>query len=416
MVTGKFNRFLYFVRLYTCLVRFEVYNHLFSAERASDGYVGRIVSGLPINSRSFDILPPSFGGTAEQLGPGGIVAQYVSLVFPNLPLNMRLAGRFFLASLVYHAQWMKDNMPANHPVFYSPLFAHPRLLSELTPLVVCRRGLPGEPGASGQSPHGFVLSEISLLNESLAASMEGLQHQLSTSMEALQRQLAEYQLQSQDHGAASSPSGPSPLLQVMLDQFSDIRRIMREQLLRLEGPIAARQELPALPEPADVNAEDVPGGEVDGGVEGENGQYPVYIWGGRQHLVPQGVEIPAVNVYAGWQLWVLGNPSMRLPPLRRLSGKDFADGNTRRRHSDLKRVMLEIHRELLRSGRWVANPTFEQASEMFWAAYHVLPDSETTELGKKRRVSSCKWRTMADRIRDRKRQRMIGEPHEPDHQ
>jgi hypothetical protein len=48
-----------------------------------------------------------------------------------------------------------------------------------------------------------------------------------------------------------------------------------------------------------------------------------WTWGGRIHMVPQGWCLPKGNVSMLFNLWVVGNPAMRIQPYRFLKGWDL---------------------------------------------------------------------------------------------
>lgn len=98
----------------------------------SDQRLGRAVAGLPQDSNDFSLLPPHFSPTDE-----GLVRQAVTVCFPafakasTYPLLERC-----LASLVHHQAFLRQTLSPTHPLFLSPLFAHPTLLSDLSECVI----------------------------------------------------------------------------------------------------------------------------------------------------------------------------------------------------------------------------------------------------------------------------------------
>ena len=101
-------------------------------ESAGDMFVGRTVSGLPIDSPDFAMLPPIFIGADAQL-----IKRALLLVFPNMPSKLNAIGEFAIASLVYHHQYLVDTLPRNHPLLSTYLFRNEDLYNELKDFVRC---------------------------------------------------------------------------------------------------------------------------------------------------------------------------------------------------------------------------------------------------------------------------------------
>ena len=69
-------------------------------------YVGRTVSGLPIDQPEFAILPPNFEGADT-----AVIKNALRLVFPTLPKYLNRVGEFAMASLVYYYQFLHNTWP-----------------------------------------------------------------------------------------------------------------------------------------------------------------------------------------------------------------------------------------------------------------------------------------------------------------
>eukprot|EP00644_Phytophthora_capsici_P006645 jgi/Phyca11/118431/e_gw1.36.382.1 len=124
-------------------------------------HVGRTVSGLPPGSHKFAVLPPHFGKRDEFIESG------IACVFPGLPSQLAYVGEFCLASLVYHAEYLKTNLDPKHPLLETTLFQHPTLITELS-AKVCDIDTSDRLQATGVPPHVAILREIkSLLNVAL---------------------------------------------------------------------------------------------------------------------------------------------------------------------------------------------------------------------------------------------------------
>jgi hypothetical protein len=95
--------------------------YIFESE-GNDQFVGRAATGLNINDVQFAILPPHFDEKCtpilsreewETILPG------FSTIFPS---GFRSALPFLLASIVYHSEFLIENLPSAHPLFVSRLW------------------------------------------------------------------------------------------------------------------------------------------------------------------------------------------------------------------------------------------------------------------------------------------------------
>jgi hypothetical protein len=121
-------------------------------ECAGDMHVGRTVSGLPLDSPEFAILPPMFVSQSEDL------TNMIDACLPHLPLGLTMVAEFGIASIIYHAQFLRDTLPIEHRIFATPLFREKDVFQRLSTLVVCRLGQPADCiQATGIPPHVSIL-------------------------------------------------------------------------------------------------------------------------------------------------------------------------------------------------------------------------------------------------------------------
>jgi hypothetical protein len=90
-------------------------------ERAGDFFVGRVVTGLPLNTPDFQILPPRFSKSLSN----EVLNDILMKSFPILEKFRNLYGvcRMVLASVIYHREFLKSTMPCNHAIFHSLIFS-----------------------------------------------------------------------------------------------------------------------------------------------------------------------------------------------------------------------------------------------------------------------------------------------------
>jgi hypothetical protein len=76
-----------------------------------DQTVGRTLCGLPPNDADSTLLPPRFAST-DGIAFGEMVNE-----LDSYPAGFRHCVPYFVASLVHHAGWLKETLPAAHPLF-----------------------------------------------------------------------------------------------------------------------------------------------------------------------------------------------------------------------------------------------------------------------------------------------------------
>lgn len=76
--------------------------------------------------RAFANLPPHFD---TGFGREFTQEQWEEILptYSDLPKSFRTALRFMLASVVFHAHWLRENLPQEHPIFLTPLFTTGRV-------------------------------------------------------------------------------------------------------------------------------------------------------------------------------------------------------------------------------------------------------------------------------------------------
>jgi len=118
-------------------------------EAAGDMYVGRTVSGLPIDRAEFGLVVPFFKNS--QMAQEAVIE-----IFPNIQPNLLLIAEHALASLVYHSDFLQDVLPDGHPSLQSILFRNSNLLNNLKQNVEVSL----KKNATGIPPHISILSQI----------------------------------------------------------------------------------------------------------------------------------------------------------------------------------------------------------------------------------------------------------------
>ncbi|KAF1782826.1 hypothetical protein GQ600_5261 [Phytophthora cactorum] len=101
-------------------------------DAAGDMFAGRTVSGLPILTAEFAILPPHFAADDE------VVQRAKRLCFSGLPKSVEFVAEFAPAALIYHLGFLREHLPS----------------------IVKTSGTGCEIQPTGVPPHVTILAEI----------------------------------------------------------------------------------------------------------------------------------------------------------------------------------------------------------------------------------------------------------------
>jgi hypothetical protein len=68
----------------------------------------------------------------------------MTLCFPSIPETLLVVGRFALASVVYHSNFLKEKLPPSHLIFSCPIFTNIGIIEMLRPHILCKIASPGD--------------------------------------------------------------------------------------------------------------------------------------------------------------------------------------------------------------------------------------------------------------------------------
>lgn len=340
-------------------------------ESAGDMFVGRTVSGLPVNSPEFSILPPLFRHI-----DGMFLKHALQLVFPNMPHCLHGIGEKALASLVYHSDYLKNNLSTDHPIFSSAVFRNTTLLSNLKECVICSLPKSGETiSATGIPAHVSILASMKEISDSLVQNIAVQNQNVVRIVEGVLEKLEEKAI---GLGTVTT-AGLSDAIMKCLEE-GGVMRIVRA----LENPVTNAAGIPA---PAS-----------------NNGNQPIaYHWGGRIQLLPEGFQFPAGGVLEAWRFWCCGDQSKGYPALKSVNPEDLPTTNHRKRFCDLKFLMNKIEERAKDLGLEKSQMSEMEAIETYNACKDVVEISATTLTGKKRRTGQITWMTVVNNLRKKLR-------------
>lgn len=346
-----------------------------------DQLIGRILAMLPMTSVDFCILPPTF--------KDGLLRKEVTDALEILcPSYLRREdaeeeadeNRVFiqprvlsycLASVVYHAQWLQDNVPRNHPLRSTALFTDAAFLQRLRELVVCKQADPLDiMQPTGVPPAIMHLRSIETAKQEIKSLAEMLQQQSDKSKGEADRVIAvlgekvdnlpDVILEGLDVRQVEStltPTGMRNIANEVMESSALSHKL--DHLVAALALMSAPAQQPVANAPPPAAPEAVP--------------MKTYMWGGKPRLLPADFVIPTENHTPNlmWNLYISGNAAAGTPPLKDVAATNCPRG-CYKRYCEFLQLMKLIRAEVEAKGAWEDASTSEAAARMFEVAKHVL--------------------------------------------
>ena len=242
-------------------------------ERAADQYIGRLAAGLPHSCAELALLPPHFLCN---------VNEYVEETFMNIPPELLTVGSFCLASLIYHAKWLAENLPPQHVIFKKRVFSK-TVLNDLSSKL--RYGLPTKKSlqATGIPPSVNIMNVL----KGQMASMENIEDTIKENGNAV---VARIMAHLDDRGLGGTLS------------IGQIKQAVVE-VMEKYNPQQAQSQPPTQQEQCPLQAHGM----------------QVYLWGGAFHKLPQDFDFNG-TLASAWQDYCCGRDG--IPPLHSIEPVD----------------------------------------------------------------------------------------------
>ncbi|KUF82947.1 hypothetical protein AM587_10002300 [Phytophthora nicotianae] len=290
----------------------------------ADQLCGRMIAGLPFNSERFAVLPPHFPPTVTDQMTSEYWNDLVS-GFANYSRGIRSAFPFFLASIVYHEQFLRDTLSPGHPIFKARVFSSNELLNLQRASVVLSLGTSPVCGikATGIPAHLAVAKEVKDLREEVSKlnnELVLLRQDMNTKLpdNVADKVVADLMQKFVVNGVAP----------VSLQDLANLRVDLAAEIHRAIGTIQVPQGIATQP-PREVLTS----------------AWQRWEWGDGKlaHAVPKGWEFPAhTRVKQLWNLWFFGNKDSGIRPYKLLSKQHDIKRSHQMRHSRARKVMEYI--------------------------------------------------------------------------
>ena len=329
---------------------------------------------LPITDHEFGVLPPHFETDVsiewEEFMPS----------YSNYPESFRTCLPFLLASLVFHKDWLRENLHPTHPLLSQRVFTSEYIRS-LKSSVTTGYGIDNNFGmmATGIAHHILLAERIrsveSEINHGVKRKLEDVTVRLQERLEELPSKISDrIRSEFQIEGAVSLSRRD------LDDAVATIRQEMRQFNVPREQPQSASPST----QPSEV--------------------FSHFCWGNRFHPVPANFQFPLMlDVKTISDLWWYGDASKRVRPYHFIRAFDLQRNADVSALSKAKKVLKELE-EIERTApdeKPVSQMTKHEGDQFFSRAFVKL----MTALGRSQQVAvgELSYITVYDLIQRRRR-------------
>lgn len=343
---------------------------------AGDQYVGRCVVGLNLLSADFDVLPPHFP-------PGhNVLLLAIPIVFPNAPEALHGVLSLCLASVVYHADYLRARWPANHVVLQSALFtvsvdlddgvSRLSLLQALQS-ILCKGGADCDHmHATGVPDHVVTLRETVKAREACDAVVRRVEELVPNVVNGVEAMLEGRAL---DSGQVTRAG-----LREMLED------VVSHHINNIGGHRNHGDDPNALePGTAAVDA---------------RGPFRLFFYDGRYNKVPKDYKFTSGGCKEVFFQWYLGNSDHGIAPLKSLVPSDLPSRGLAKRLSDVNYLMDSFVKVLENKEKLIKKPTAREVADMWSVIADWLEETCAPLTSRSSRIGQFKWRTIVNKLRE----------------
>lgn len=257
----------------------------------------------------------------------------------KLPATTKSTLPYLVASVLFHWDWIMQNLSRNHPFFTSSLYTQRRFRDEWSSHVLL--------GKFSNPVSGLVGTGIPVECKILNCLQQIVEH-----------------LTRMDSGI------PIQAATLMVEQLATVNGVTlhsRSMFMEMLAPITSA--LASIERRITVNERSINSPLAD--VENQN-RYHTFEWGGEDHhYFPENFKLPVVTSVALWRLWLFGDDNTVNIPYRLLNGKHMS--NSQRTQLSKGRRVMEYVRSSI--GKTYAELTAEgmvEAERQFSEHYLML--------------------------------------------
>ena len=255
-----------------------------AAGGAQDASLGRLISGLPVMKEEFALLPPHFVCDEEY------ILEKIQIIFSS---NIEKMGPRFngilckiLASVVYHAEKLKEMCPKQSKLWQNLLFRDPTILPRLKLALNTDLYNSEQMGATGLPPHVAVLQKINKLDIKVKEAITNAFEEYGIGQPQVTKQWTTRQFEA------------------VYEKFEELKSLFTKGTPAISSTATLRSSLPST------------------------------------------YKMPAFKFQTGWSYWVFGDPSNSIAPFQYLKASEFHSKTCKNAFRSYRKVMLRVEKEV----------------------------------------------------------------------
>lgn len=353
--------------------------YIFQGE-GGDQFVGRVASGLDVNDYYFSALPPHFNdndGPALSINDWNIILPGYNDFYPN---SFKVALPFLLASLVYHAEFLKQVLSPNHPLFQQRVWKD-GYIQQLKSKVFSgyQRNVTTGLIATGIPTHVTLCQRL----KDVESKIESIEVSLGDKIFQVPEMVKSEILKTFEIEGAL-PITTTDLSNMIQGLEERLTNKLKSFIIQTPNQIQEQQQ---QQDQQDVTT---------------NSQQ--WVWGGRFHPIPEDFVLPKCNLKTFWDLWFEGNPLLRISPYKSFKKYDFSSRKNYVSYSKGKNVIQKLHelsgkneQEINELNKIERDSLFISTFQQFCVKYHPEVTND--------KVDGLSYVTWYERMQQRNRKR-----------
>jgi hypothetical protein len=273
--------------------------YIFAADGA-DQFCGRVITGLSNTSSDFSVLPPHFTRNVTDIVGIKFWIHIFGEAYNKFPNNFWEVLNFLLASIIYHRNWLHENLPKSHPLFSTILYSSKNYIHRLSPYVVLQSDLIKE---TGIPPHLTLAKELKVIQDNINKCTLSIIHQSEDLPKSLKEEILKH----------FAISGAIP---VTLDKLQEL---IDKSVKQIKEQIQETR----ITENCNTSSHSNSNNPFN-----NNDKFIYHYWKtkGEWHMVPEDfkLENDKLNMRSIWNHWWCGNTELKIRPYRKLTPRDLS--------------------------------------------------------------------------------------------
>jgi hypothetical protein len=353
-------------------------------EKAGDQYLGRVVSGLDVNSVAFAVSPPFFDvGDETRVQLEALIKSYL-VGGKHLPAGVYQIFYYSFASLCYHYDFLVSTLHQKNKLQLSPFFsAMPEYAKNSAVVKFPWEKTASTPNFTGIPPHVTLMAQVEQMKLELAKNRDDI-------LAGFKSELDGRDIGSRNHFDKES------VIEIINKMHTDI--VSRFDAFGQNAANVVRECSGVDGVMQQVGGNNTMSAESTVMMVGQNGTHKFQIFYGKNGMmsrVPANFAFPEMTLCTLITFWYCGNRSKNMVPLKMITAREIANAKERPKLTKMKALMAAVERGATELDVWTeCNGTWEISASvrLFESIQHLF--NYPTQNGKIRRSSQISWITV----------------------